>query len=122
MAILSCHVSIKLPPKISDGQQFSSVDDCPLKRPSKADYLRTPDGLASARGILSCGHTHGAWKSPVHASHRGHPDRRRSAHLERIDFLEDGAARGTQVKFEFQSLLRQGRLLKTGVGPSRLYR
>ena len=24
MAILSCHVSIKLPPKISDGQEFSA--------------------------------------------------------------------------------------------------
>ena len=27
MAILSCHVSIKLPPKISDGQHFRSAYD-----------------------------------------------------------------------------------------------
>ena len=27
MAILSCHVSIKLPPKISDGQEFLTVTD-----------------------------------------------------------------------------------------------
>ena len=34
MAILSCHVSIKLPPKISDGQELSLLckrDGVPLK-------------------------------------------------------------------------------------------
>ena len=52
MAILSCHVSIKLPPKISDGQKFLTVTDFVLLDVGIPQAMRRSiDFAANSHGI-----------------------------------------------------------------------
>jgi len=53
MAILSCHVSIKLPPKISDGQERASGS--PRSDAPAPPALDGPQGAAGLDGILEKG-------------------------------------------------------------------